>query len=77
WNSLSLIPGTTLAEGGAVSLPSSGDVQAVGVFDASDTAGMRVRVRNFTVESIPEPVTLGLFGFVGIAILFIRRRLML
>ena len=54
WNSLSLIPGTTLAEGGAVSLPSSGTVQAVGIFDASDTAGQRVRIINYTVEAIPE-----------------------
>jgi hypothetical protein len=73
WNSLSFISGTTLSEGGAVSLPLSGTVDALGVFDASDTATMRVRVVDFTVESIPEPATLGLLGFAFAALLGVRR----
>ncbi len=73
WNSLSLTPGTTLTEGGAVSLPLSGMVDAVGVFDASDTAASRVRVLSYTVEAIPEPATLGLLGFACVALLGVRR----
>lgn len=39
WNSLTFVSGVALSEGSAVSLPSSGMVQAVGVFDAATTVG--------------------------------------
>jgi hypothetical protein len=51
WNSLTLIPGTTMAEGGTTVLPSSGSVQGVGFFDAVNEN--RVRVVEFAIQSIP------------------------
>ena len=52
WNRLVFVSGSTLAEGGSVSLPSSGNVQAIGIFDASSTSDS-VRVDNFTVATNP------------------------
>ncbi|MCF7818229.1 MAG: hypothetical protein K9M54_10140 [Kiritimatiellales bacterium] len=52
WNSLVLDPGTTLAEGGAASLPLFGTVQAVGIFDTSDSNN-RVRYYDFVVNAVP------------------------
>jgi len=53
WNSLSLDPGTTMIEGAAVTLPSAGTVQGVGLFDTSDN-NQRVRIDHFTVEGISD-----------------------
>jgi hypothetical protein len=74
WNSLILNPGTTLAEGGAASLPLSGAVQAVGIFDAS-ASGSQVRYENFNVSAIPEPATLGLLGVSSLGLLLFRRHI--
>ena len=43
--------------------------------DARDKQG--VTFDNLSIETIPEPATLGLIGSVGIGVLFIRRRLMM
>lgn len=51
WNSLSFVSGTTLSEGGAVNLPFSGMIEAVGVFDANHASGHRVRIDDFTLSS--------------------------
>jgi hypothetical protein len=42
-------------------------------FGGSPTSDLTVD--NFTLESIPEPATLGLFSVVGCAVLFLRRQL--
>jgi hypothetical protein len=58
WNSLTLTPETTLVEDGAVSLPLSGTVQGVGLFDAQDSQN-RVRILQFTVQG--KKTGLGLY----------------
>lgn len=74
WNSLVLDPGTTLAEGGAASLPLFGTVQAVGIFDTSDS-NSRVRYYDFTVSAIPEPATLGLLTVSSLGLILFRRKI--
>ncbi len=57
WNSLTMVAGSSLAEGGPVSLPLSGTVTSVGLFDASGTSSTYspVRMDTFIVEGvIPE-----------------------
>jgi hypothetical protein len=44
WNSLDFVAESTLAEGEAADLPSSGTITAVGVFDAGLTIGKAIRV---------------------------------
>lgn len=77
WNGLDFVSGSSLVEGGAVTLPVSGALQAVGIFDASVTPGIfgsySIRVDNFMVEAIPEPATLGLMGVVSAGLLLFRR----
>ncbi|MCF7817319.1 MAG: hypothetical protein K9M54_05495 [Kiritimatiellales bacterium] len=46
WNALSFVSGSTLVEGGSASLPSSGTVNAVGVYDAVSS---KVRFDDFKV----------------------------
>jgi hypothetical protein len=55
WSSLSFVPGTVLSEGGSTNFPFSGRIQAVGLFDASNTAGHRVRIDDFTLFSASDP----------------------
>jgi hypothetical protein len=49
WNALSFIPGQMLVEGGAIRLPASGTVQAIGIFDADET-GVKTRVGRFVIQ---------------------------
>jgi hypothetical protein len=53
WNSLDFVSGSQLAEGSAVALPTSGAVQAIGIFDAATTSGSAVRIDDVTVETVP------------------------
>ena len=55
WNSLSFTDGSTLSEGGSVSLPQSGTVVAVGLFDASGISGYtgRTRIDSYVVKTLP------------------------
>jgi hypothetical protein len=54
WNSLDFVSGSSLVEGGPASLPLSGNVQAVGIFDASTTTANSLRVDNYTVTFVSE-----------------------
>lgn len=77
WNSLTFISGSSLSEGGAASLPLSGTVTAVGIFDASGTSGYsgRSRIDSYVVNGvIPEPATLGLFGLSAVGLMLLRRQ---
>jgi hypothetical protein len=73
WNSLNFVSGSTLSEGGSTTLPLSGTVQAIGVFDASTTSGAAVRVDNFTVQAIPNPATVGMVGISTIGLRILKR----
>ena len=75
WNSLNFVSGTTLAEGGAASLPLTGAVQAIGVFDASTTNTKGARFDNILIQAIPEPTTISMFVFSAIGLLILRRRM--
>ncbi|MFA7370058.1 MAG: hypothetical protein WC334_10470 [Kiritimatiellales bacterium] len=59
WNKLTFVSGSILSEGGAAALPSSGAVQAVGIFDASTTTGKANRIDDFTVQSSSGPKIVG------------------
>jgi hypothetical protein len=72
WNNLTFVPGATLVEGTAAGAL-SGTVQAVGLFDASAGDGGKVRIDNFTVETIPEPATAGLFAISAGLVMLLRR----
>jgi hypothetical protein len=54
WNSLTFVAGSSLSEGGAASLPLSGTVTSVGIFDASGTSGYsgRSRIDTYIVRGI-------------------------
>jgi hypothetical protein len=56
WNTLTFVSGSTLAEGGAVSLPSSGTVNAIGIYDAVSS---RVRFDTFIVSGPRKTLSLG------------------
>jgi len=73
WNSLNFVSGTTLAQGGAASLPLTGAVQAIGVFDASTTAAKGVRFDNILIQAIPEPTTISMFVFSAVGFLILSR----
>jgi hypothetical protein len=60
WNSLAFIPGSSLVEGGAVSLPASGTVEAVGAFDASASTN-KLRLDDFTIEGLPTPAVVTIY----------------
>lgn len=49
WNELDFTADSILAEGSSVSLPSSGTMTAVGIFDASTTASMAIRADDFQI----------------------------
>ncbi|HKL20253.1 MAG TPA: PEP-CTERM sorting domain-containing protein, partial [Tichowtungia sp.] len=48
---------------------------AVGFISTSNSEGLDYAVDNISVEVIPEPATVGMFGVFGAALLLIRRRL--
>lgn len=73
WNSLNFVAGTTLAEGGSVTLPSSGTVTAVGIFDASTNEGLAIRISDYTVETVPEPAAFGMFLVGSSGLFFVRK----
>ncbi|MCF7817038.1 MAG: glycoside hydrolase [Kiritimatiellales bacterium] len=49
WNTLSFIPGSELAEGGKISLPASGAITAIGIFDANETS-VKTRIDRIMVQ---------------------------
>jgi hypothetical protein len=54
WNSLTFVPGVSLIEGTPSALPSSGKVQAIGVFQASATSD-RIRISDLIVAAGSKP----------------------
>jgi len=75
WNSLNFTPGSILSEGGAATLPLSGTITSVGLFDASGISGYigRTRIDSYVVNVIPEPATLSLFGISTACLILVRR----
>jgi hypothetical protein len=65
WESLSFTPGSSLALGGATSLPASGTITAIGVYD--DVADGAVRFAYFRIDGASNPYTAWaeLFGLAG------------
>ena len=49
WNRLSFVPGSELAEGGGISLPASGTITAIGIFDASETS-VKTRIDHIIIQ---------------------------
>ena len=45
WNKLSFVPGSELSEASTFSLPPSGTLGAIGIFDANETS-MKTRIDN-------------------------------
>ncbi|MGZ0654778.1 PEP-CTERM sorting domain-containing protein [Coraliomargarita sp. W4R53] len=72
WSSLTFTADTSLAVGATATLPVSGTLQAVGVYDNDQS--LQVRVDNFTV-SVPEPSAAGvLLGLGALVTVAARRR---
>ncbi len=73
YTALTFTPGADLSRGSVTSLPSSGTVNAVGLFDENKSEN-RIRIDNFRVTVIPEPSTLLLVSItLGVCSLLRRR----
>jgi hypothetical protein len=70
WRRLILIPDTKLAVGEGVPLPSSGKVQAVGVFNEGTEQGSRVRINLFAMHDGSDTAPDLLSGFVHPPVIF-------